>query len=713
MALEPDSNEAGLWINPNSQVGSQGLHALIIGVSRYDHLNAGSAPAPETYGLGQLSASALTAYRFFKWLQTAYTLQDWPVARVRLLMSPCRQGADESITDELSGCDTAICAHSPEATFDNCRRAIENWYADMEELRAPALGRSLFLFSGHGMERRQNHLLLIPADYLKPPGRLISNAISTRNLSDALSYLTCVSTHVLLLDGCRNDIDGLRTEGTGVLNDNQPIAVNPLFEKGTLYATASGLRAYSPKSGGLSLFGQALLDGLGNKPDPKLDEAPIELIQKHQRSAVEINKLGSYMKGRVAALIKAANERVVQIVRSEVASPDPDRPIELAELVKEASIGFAPGSSKRPQSTFPDEKQPRPAPDAWFRERYQQERIAIPAMPGASRQEHINRFQAIFGSEAVTFPWLDKLRVIGLSTHQAFGHEVVKVLSSAQAVATSELHRLKISFRVAASDPIGHLIVIENQRQRRFCSVLPNDLEERTFQLEIDVEDRDYVNFSIYLSPQNDGPAGRIAAAWEQLRARDVVTAAGRLESDVESELTNAFRDGEEALRLKLRSPLAAAVATVLLLKGNQFERMHDWARNLANWFPAMPDGVVLWTEQCRRMRADRTLDPELIRWFVHELSRRSLPLTADGFGLAIDLVSDVVRGRLDADEATRSAARALADRLKEPALYFRDTGLFYTFAGFPAEWNPMLILGPPDPSRLPSPKTRVRGPDE
>jgi hypothetical protein len=24
-----------------------------------------------------------------------------------------------------------------------------------------------------------------------------------------------------------------------------------------------------------------------------------------------------------------------------------------------------------------------------------------------------------------------------------------------------------------------------------------------------------------------------------------------------------------------------------------QFDRMHDWARNAANWFPMIPDGVV------------------------------------------------------------------------------------------------------------------------
>ena len=149
----------------------------------------------------------------------------------------------------------------------------------------------------------------------------------------------------------------------------------------------------------------------------------------------------------------------------------------------------------------------------------------------------------------------------------------------------------------------------------------------------------------------------------------------------------------------------------MLLLKGNQFDRMHDWARNLANWFPTIPDGVVLWTEQCRCMAARTPLDPELIPWFVGELSRRSLPFTADGFGLAADLVSDIVRGRLKTDDATRTVARALANRLDAAAPYFRYTGLFCTFAGFPGEWNPALMLGPSVTSVLPQPRGRRRSP--
>jgi hypothetical protein len=161
---------------------------------------------------------------------------------------------------------------------------------------------------------------------------------------------------------------------------------------------------------------------------------------------------------------------------------------------------------------------------------------------------------------------------------------------------------------------------------------------------------------------------------------------------------------GEEVLADKLRAPLAAAVATVLLLKCNRFDLMHDWARNVGNWFPTIPDGVVVWTDQLRRMAVGRPLPPDLLPWFVHELSRRSLPFTADGFGLAADLVTDIVRGRLQTDAATRDAARELGARIDAAAPYFRDTGLFGTFASWPADWSPAGVLGPPVVSVPPEP---------
>jgi hypothetical protein len=62
--------------------------------------------------------------------------------------------------------------------------------------------------------------------------------------------------------------------------------------------------------------------------------------------------------------------------------------------------------------------------------------------------------------------------------------------------------------------------------------VLPGDKEKRIFQLEIDVErEREqhydaYIRVATYLSPQNEGTTKQVASAWEQMRARDPITAA-------------------------------------------------------------------------------------------------------------------------------------------------------------------------------------------
>jgi hypothetical protein len=699
VSLELAKGQPGLWINKKDPEAA-GIHALIIGVSRYDHLGGGKAPASETFGLGQLSASALTAYRVFEWLNDRYVFSEWPVVRVRLLMSPLRKGVGHATADELNDCDPSICAHAPEASFANCKEALENWYSDMEALQPPAKGRSLFFFSGHGIERRMNYQVLLPSDYMAPPGRLMNNALSTPNIADSLPFLQCVASHVLLLDGCRDDVDKLRgATGAAILNDSPAHKANPLFEKGALYATAFGLRAYSPKSGKLSLFGQALLEGLQNEPDPVLGEAPIELIRRGPVSRVEINKLGSYMNRRVDALIKDAKESVVQVVRSEVQSADPGKAIEIAELPHhdeelldekfDLDIDIDPGRLV----LGGDLQLPRAStPEAWFQQRYGTVLPAEFAPFGSVAGMHL---YPIFGSDAIAGPWVQTLRVTGLSTRQTDYYDAVELLSSAQARQTEDLHRVQVHFRLRSVDPVGHILTIKNWRGRNFCCVLPNDLEPRIFQLEIDVQDYDYIRFAVYLSPDNEGTTGSVATSWDEMRALDPLTAAQRIvASGVAEGLDEAFRNGKEALRLKVRAPLAAAVASVLLLKGNQFHLMHDWARNVGNWFPSIPDGVVVWTEQRRRMAGGEPLPPRLIQWFVRQLSRRSLPFTADSFGIAADLLTDITRGRLQASELVRDAAHVLLARFDAAAPYFRDAGMFSSFVGWPDDWDPAAKLG-------------------
>jgi hypothetical protein len=735
MPLVADANEKGLWINPSAPPGGAGVFALVIGVSRYDHLAGGISPAPDTYGLGQLAVSALTAYRLFEWLSDGYALTSWPVAKARLLLSPVRNGIAGATADELAGCDAAICNHAVEATFASCQAAIQRWYADMQAIAPAVTGRSLFFFSGHGLELKQSHQVLLPSDYLRPPTQPINEAISTRNLIDCLPYLPRVGSHVLLMDACRNDFDRLRgrkVEGFDILNEGAPGTTNAIYDKGVLYSTASGQQAYQPQSPskGLSLFGQALLDGLKTKPVPVLDEAPIELLSRGNTRIVEINSLTSYIKGRIAALIKAANESVVQVVRSEVSSSDPRRPIELAEIksagqvaldgtlppikeIVDALPGLETFEVGRPDRRTPPAPASRPRRvttkerEAWLARRYSIEKKPGKLLPaGATKGEHFGRLHEPLGSEDVTDPWLDSMRITGLSTRVPVDHTAVPIVGTRLGSEKSDLHRVQIHFQLTEQDPVGHLLTIEDRHRRRFGCVLPHDPKRPTYQLEIDAggseaDPKPFIRFAAYLSPHGGGLPGQAATIWERLRALNPTAA------------TPLIEKSEGVLAGKVASPLAATVAGVVLLNANRFDLMHDWIRNVGNWFSWLPDGVVLWTEQCRREAARQRLYPTVIPWFATELAKRSLPFTADGFGFAADIVRDVQRGRVKTDRATRRLVDALGERIDRVMPYFRDEGLFCSYRAWPDDLALLDAIGPPRPDtrrRRPAP-TRKRKP--
>ena len=63
--------------------------------------------------------------------------------------------------------------------------------------------------------------MLLPGDYLKPPGGVLNDAVSTLNLIECLPLLGGVSSSVMLLDACRNDVDDLRSPRQG-RPDTQP-----------------------------------------------------------------------------------------------------------------------------------------------------------------------------------------------------------------------------------------------------------------------------------------------------------------------------------------------------------------------------------------------------------------------------------------------------------------------------------------------------------
>jgi hypothetical protein len=109
--------------------------------------------------LGQLSVSALTAFKFFEWLSGPYHYEAAPIAKCWFLVAP---------TALESQHQSAIVQHTAEPALAACETALREWRAAMHGLPLPAQheSRTIFFFSGHGLQVTVDKQLLLPSDYL-------------------------------------------------------------------------------------------------------------------------------------------------------------------------------------------------------------------------------------------------------------------------------------------------------------------------------------------------------------------------------------------------------------------------------------------------------------------------------------------------------------------------------------------------------------------
>lgn len=86
----------------------------------------------------------------------------------------------------------------------------------------------------------------------------------------------------------------------------------------------------------------------------------------------------------------------------------------------------------------------------------------------------------------------------------------------------------------------------------------------------------------------------------------------------------------EGMLHQKTIDPYAALVGAYLLLRLGRFDLMRIWSRNLADWFPFLPDGCVIWALQAVRERKD---SKEATKYLL-EASKRGHPIFTEGLKL-------------------------------------------------------------------------------
>ena len=140
-------------------------------------------------------------------------------------------------------------------------------------------------------------------------------------------------------------------------------------------------------------------------------------------------------------------------------------------------------------------------------------------------------------------------------------------------------------------------------------------------------------------------------------------------------------------LQSKVSDPYAAVVGAYLLLRLKRFAKMHDWVRNLANWFPHLPDGCVVWASQ---LMQQPSADADEIRHYLLEAVNRGLPVYTEGLRLLTDGL------RLMDDEGTPAREKIRAATgvvvwdspvtvcVQTPAAYTRDLdtpGIVYDIA--------------------------------
>jgi hypothetical protein len=92
--------------------------------------------------------------------------------------------------------------------------------------------------------------------------------------------------------------------------------------------------------------------------------------------------------------------------------------------------------------------------------------------------------------------------------------------------------------------------------------------------------------------------------------------------------------EAEQLLYEKRKDPAGAAIGGYFLLWADRLERLHDWTRNLADWFPWMPDGCVI--DAWHLLRKEPS-DLKSARGRLIQASERGIPLYTVGLRLLFD----------------------------------------------------------------------------
>lgn len=174
-----------------------GFHALIAGVSAYANLPAPDQPASAaSFGMRQLSATSLSAYKVYQWLLKCQANLSLPLATCRILLSPT--AAELQKEPALQGLGSAC-------ILNHFLKDAKEW---REDVSTHADNVAFFYFAGHGIQRSKTDQVLLLEDFNDGIGGVLRNSVDVHSLRNGMAPSAkrpnIGRTQFYFIDACRN-----------------------------------------------------------------------------------------------------------------------------------------------------------------------------------------------------------------------------------------------------------------------------------------------------------------------------------------------------------------------------------------------------------------------------------------------------------------------------------------------------------------------------
>lgn len=246
------------------------LHAFIIGVGAYNHLQGGSSPGKKlNYDMGQLLSAPVSALSFAQWLIDEYS-GPTPLGSIEILIS------DDNDVPRLrlkNGTEAII---NDRANSETIRQAFKRWRKRCDgiqivngaEVKPPAdtdasvqNNIAFFYFCGHGFEKGNVYLLL--EDFGEDEDVLFANSINFHQTYAGMKQ-SRAQTQCYFVDCCRGVPKALteRSDVQGITLIDPILTLARAREAPIIFSTMSNTTAWAPPAKEMTRFTHTLIDCL-------------------------------------------------------------------------------------------------------------------------------------------------------------------------------------------------------------------------------------------------------------------------------------------------------------------------------------------------------------------------------------------------------------------------------------------------------------------